>query len=303
MLNEIGLSRVDLNLLALFEVVFQERHVGRAAARLNLSPSAVSHGLGRLRDLLHDPLFIRHPKGIVPTERAAALAAPIGEILARVRQVVVSAEPFDPKRSRRRFTIGTTDGIAAVVVPPLLAAVRRSGPGVDVHVRMLMPPAAPAALDAREVDVAVVPLDGIAARFDARVLYEEDFVIAMRADYPLGLAPSLEAYCAALHLVFSLAGDTRGFMDDVIERHGLSRRIALTVSSFMLGLAIIGETDLVAAMPRGQVQMHGSRFGVVSAELPLSLGRFAIRLVAPKVAAADAGLAWLMTVLETTRPS
>src|SRR5918997_6391986 len=106
MLKETDLSRVDLNLLVLFATVLEERHVGRAAARLNLSPSAVSHGLGRLRRLLKDPLFLRTPKGVVPTARATELAEPIAEILARVRNVVATAEPFDPATSTRRFTIG-----------------------------------------------------------------------------------------------------------------------------------------------------------------------------------------------------
>ncbi len=74
MLNEIDLSRADLNLLVLFETVLKTRHVGRAAEKLNLSPSAVSHGLGRLRQLLNDPQFLRTPKGVVPTERANELA-------------------------------------------------------------------------------------------------------------------------------------------------------------------------------------------------------------------------------------
>lgn len=80
MLNEIDLSRADLNLLVLYEMVLEERNVGRAAERLNLSASAVSHGLGRLRRLLNDPLFLKTPKGVVPTERARALAAPIADI-------------------------------------------------------------------------------------------------------------------------------------------------------------------------------------------------------------------------------
>src|SRR6188474_3982581 len=96
MLNKIDLSRADLNLLALFEVVLEERHVGRAAERLRLTPSAVSHGLGRLRRMLNDPLFLRTPKGVVPTARATELAAPVADILARVRAVVSFAEPFDP---------------------------------------------------------------------------------------------------------------------------------------------------------------------------------------------------------------
>src|SRR5919108_2458436 len=102
MLNEIDLSRTDLNLLVLFEVVLKEQHVGRAARKLNLSPSAVSHGLGRLRRLLNDPLFLRTPKGVVPTARATELAAPIADVLARIRGVMATAAPFDPSTSTRR---------------------------------------------------------------------------------------------------------------------------------------------------------------------------------------------------------
>src|ERR671917_250088 len=109
MLKETDLSRVDLNLLVLFATVLEERHVGRAAARLNLSPSAVSHGLGRLRRLLRDPLFLRHPKGVVPTARADALAAPVGDVLARVRAVLAGAPrvappPPSPRSSARPTT-------------------------------------------------------------------------------------------------------------------------------------------------------------------------------------------------------
>src|SRR6185436_14718837 len=112
MLNRIDLSRADLNLLVLFEAVLEERHVGRAAERLNLSSSAVSHGLGRLRRLLNDPLFLKTPKGVVPTARATELAEPIADILARVRSVISTAAPFDPASSSRRFTIGAPDGVS-----------------------------------------------------------------------------------------------------------------------------------------------------------------------------------------------
>src|SRR3954463_16323459 len=135
MLNEIDLSRVDLNLLSLFEVVYRERHVGRAGDRLNLSPSAVSHGVGRLRRLFDDPLFVRHPKGVVPTERAEAIAGSISDILRQARSLVAGAEPFDAARSSRRFTIGMPDGIASVVLPPLLAAARSVAPRIEIRLR------------------------------------------------------------------------------------------------------------------------------------------------------------------------
>src|SRR5215212_2516264 len=110
MLNKANLARIDLNLLVLFEAVLEERHVARAALRLHVSPSAVSHGLGRLRRLMHDPLFLRQPKGVVPTERAQQLAAPVADILERARRVLDEARTFDPANSSRRFVIGAPDG-------------------------------------------------------------------------------------------------------------------------------------------------------------------------------------------------
>src|SRR5512145_904779 len=131
MLNSAHLSRIDLNLLVLFHVVHEERHVARAAERLSLTPSAVSHALSRLRRLLNDPLFLRTPKGVVPTARAIALAEPIADVLARARNVIAAAEPFDPAKSKRRFIIGSPDGVSPVFLPPLLARLLRRAPGID----------------------------------------------------------------------------------------------------------------------------------------------------------------------------
>src|SRR5262245_66137322 len=128
MLNGVDLARADLNLLVLFESVLEERHVGRAAERLNLTPSAVSHGLGRLRRLLNDPLFLKTPKGVVPTDRAGQLSEQIADVLARARKVIASAAPFDPALSTRRFTIGAPDGAPAVCLPPRLAEPRPVAP-------------------------------------------------------------------------------------------------------------------------------------------------------------------------------
>lgn len=302
MLHEIDLARIDLNLLVLFDAVFEERHVGRAAARLHLSPSAVSHGIARLRRALHDPVFLKHPKGVVPTARAAELAVPVADILARVRQVVGVAVPFKPRTSKRRFAIGAPDAIATVALPGALAAVRREAPGIVVNVTEVEPSTTLAALDARMVDVACYPLDELPARFEARALYEEDFVIAARAGHPLGKKPSLERYAAAQHVLVSPTGASRGFVDDVLAEHGLQRRIALTVPSFLWVLTVLADGDLVAALPRSLVRAHGARFGVAPIEPPLPLGTTRVRAVATRAAMTDAGVAWLMDLLAREAP-
>ena len=303
MLNQIDLSRTDLNLLALFEVVLAERHVGRAASRLSLTPSAVSHGLGRLRRLLNDPLFLRTPKGVVPTARALELSAPVADVLARVRSVMASVAPFDPSTSTRRFAIGAPDGISAVVLRPLLAELSRVAPRVDIGLRQILPsPArvwqtALAELEERLMDIAIIPSDDIPPRFDKRCVYEEDFVIAVRKGHAFADAPTLKRFCAMQHLVVSHTGDPHGFVDELLAKRGLARRIALTVPNFMFALAITAETDLISALPRRFVAIHAGRFGVVGLDPPLALPRFRLNAVAPKVAMMDAGLKWLFDLL------
>jgi DNA-binding transcriptional LysR family regulator len=280
MLNQTDLSRVDLNLLVLFEIVFQERHVGRSAERLHLSSSAVSHGLGRLRTLLGDPLFLKTPKGVVPTERALQLATPVAEILANIRGVVSTAAPFDPRHSTRRFVIGAPDGISSVILPPLLEALHGVAPLIDIG---------------------IIPFDDIPVRFHKAKLYEEEFVIAFRKGHSFQRNPTLKRYCDMEHLVVSHTGDVSGFVDVELAKKGLTRRVALTVPNFVFALSVLAETEMVSALPRRFAEIHGPRFNVVAVKAPLPLPRFSINIVVPKVAMMDAGLAWLVRLLAQAR--
>lgn len=301
--GEHDLSRVDLNLLVLFEAVARERHVGRAAERLNLSASAVSHGLGRLRRLLNDPLFQKHPKGVSPTRRALELAGPISEALDRVRGVIAAAEPFDPFGSRRRFQLGAPDGILAVVLPPLLGKLAQVAPQVDLAAQLLMPVEAPAALDAGAVELALTPLDDVPARFAVRRLYEDDWAIAMRADHPLADRLDLAAYCAASHIVVSLRGDPHANIDQALEAIGGRRRVALTVPHLLLGLQLAGESDLLVAAPCRLARRDAARYGLTVRRPPFALERFGVSAAIADSARGDAGVAWLLRTLNEIWPA
>ena len=311
MLNESNLSRIDLNLLVLFAIVFDERHVGRAAERLNLSPSAVSHGLKRLRRLLNDPLFLRTPKGVVPTVRATELREPVSEVLARIGEIVSTAEAFDPPTSRRRFTIGAPDGVSAVLLPPLLDTLQSSGPHIDLGVRQLLPPNRARGLqtawepvleelEAGTLDVAIVPLETVPARFVMSTLYEESFVIVTRAGHGYPKDPSLDQYCDMQHVVVSLTGDSHGMFDDYLAALGRSRRVALTVPNFMQAMLMLSGTDFATAVPRRLAEVYAGRLDLEIAEIPLARPADQILAVATKAAMMDRGVAWFFGVVEKT---
>lgn len=307
MLHEIDLSRADLNLLVLFEAVFAERHVGRAAARLSLSTSAVSHGLGRLRRLLNDPLFLKTPKGVVPTERAEALAPGIDEALRHVRSVVARAEPFDPAMTRRRMVIGAPDGVSAVLLHTAMSEIAGEAPGLDLGIRQLLPLAdeepgrawrdAFRELEARALDIAIIPSVEGPLRFESRRLYEEDFVLVVRRRHPFLMRPTIETYCESRHLVVSHSGNPHGFVDTLLARQGLARRVVLTVPNFMFACSVVKETDVICAMPRRFSERFAPSMGIAIAEPPMPLGDFRLSAFVPRSAMADAGLMWLLDKL------
>jgi DNA-binding transcriptional LysR family regulator len=313
MLNRIDLSRTDLNLFVLFEAVMEELHVGRAAERLNLTASAVSHGLKRLRSLLDDPLFLKTPRGVTPTQRATELAPDIAELLARTRSIVGTTAPFEPSTTTRRFSIAAPDGVSAVFVMPLMRALANTAPRMGLSFRQLLPRGDTGtpelawrdtfgALDAREMDIAVIPLPDAPARFHTQTIFAEEFVIAMRKGHPYAKRPGLERYCRMQHLVVSHTGDPHGAVDAILAQKGLSRTVAVTVPNFLFALATLAESDFIAALPARFVAMHGGRFGIISVPPPIKLITYQLTLVAPRVAMMDAGLAWMVkTIADVAR--
>ncbi len=109
--------------------------VTRAARRLNLSQTAVSNSLARLRAALKDELFLRRPGGVEPTELALALAGPVAEVLDRLRGTLADHAPFAPAASERVFTIALSEYAEAVLAPPLLERMSREAPGCLLAIR------------------------------------------------------------------------------------------------------------------------------------------------------------------------
>lgn len=134
-----NLRSVDLNLLVVFEAVVDERSVSKAAARLGLTQSAVSHALARLRKVFADELVVRGPGGMEPTPRALHIAEAVTAALCEVQQVIDEQQQFDPGTSKRDFTLRVSEYVAPFLLPPLCVALRSEAPGATLRVLPFRP--------------------------------------------------------------------------------------------------------------------------------------------------------------------
>jgi DNA-binding transcriptional LysR family regulator len=245
------LAGVDLNLLVVFQALHTRRSVTRAALDLGLTQSAVSHALGRLRELLGDALFVRDGRGLAPTPRADALIGPVRAALGELSRALAAPVAFDPADSRRVFTLASVDLFDLAILPAITAALRAAAPRAALHVRA-HGPASVEALHAGELDAAIHPvLDGPdplpTAGLMRRTLLREGFVVFTRADHPFD--GSLDAYVAADHLVVSPDGAGRSPVDAHLAALGLTRRVAARLPQFAAALALVAATDLVLTAP------------------------------------------------------
>jgi DNA-binding transcriptional LysR family regulator len=244
------LGAIDLNLLVVFDAVMQERSVTRAGNRLGLSQPAMSHALARLRHMLKDDLFVRSPRGMVPTPRAEQLASPIRQALDDLQQ---SLEPtrFDPAKATRKFKIAVDNYAAVVLVGPLASHIVKSAPEVILEFRPSGTLDLPELLDRGEIDLAIGPFAKQGERFSHQPLLQDDFVVILRGTHPAAGPGKLtiEKFAALPHLDFSSTAYATDFVDQALKQRKLRRRIGLR-APFLAGEKILLDSDLVAIIRR-----------------------------------------------------
>jgi LysR family transcriptional activator of mexEF-oprN operon len=242
------LRNLDLNLLAVFATLMQERSVTRAGERLGLSQPATSGALARLRETFRDPLFIRTGRSFEPTARALALMERLAPAMAALAEAVAPAIPFDPATDRRDFRIACADDIAIPLLPRLMPVLAAEAPLCTLTVRRGDWKTIPAQLEKAEVSAALGYMaDDLPANAKRRTVVNGHFVV-LRADSDPAPIP-LDTYCARPHVLVTPAGDLRGRADDALTALGRSRRVVLGLTDFALLPSVLAGTDLVATVP------------------------------------------------------
>jgi DNA-binding transcriptional LysR family regulator len=240
---------LDLNLLVVFNAVAQERSATRAAAKLNMTQSAISHALSRLRASLHDDLFVRTPDGMAATPYAERLAGPVRLSLEALRVALEGAAEFDPVSTERGFVIALTNHATLVLATVLVATVSAEAPGVSLDLRPSGTLNVADLLDRGELDLAVGDRAAPGERFSDLQLFENGFAALVRRGHPAGQSGALSfpALAAYPHLVFSSTGEATDFVDAELAKRDLARRVPLRIP-LLSAAPILAQSDMIAVI-------------------------------------------------------
>jgi DNA-binding transcriptional LysR family regulator len=282
----------DLNLLVTLDVLLQEGSVAGAARRLQLSPSAMSRALARLRETTGDPLLVRAGRGLVPTPRALELRERVGQLVQDSQAVLRPAKKLNLKKLLRTFTLRTSEGFVETFGPALIARVAAEAPGVML--RFVQKPdkdSTPLREGAVDLETGVISqTTGPEVRVQA--LFRDRFVGVVRAGHPLRKGSITPArYAGGQHISVSRRGPDKGPIDEALNQLGLQRQVATVVAGFSTALALARASDLIATVPERHT--GNLRIGMYSFPLPLPMPEVTVSLLWHPRLHADLAHRWL----------
>ena len=245
------MSDPDFNLLVALDILLAEASVAGAARRLNLSTSAMSRTLSRLREVTGDPILVRAGRNMVLTPWAEASRDRARNAVHEARAVLQpSLETLKVENLARLFTIRANDGFVVAFGPALIAAVAEAAP--DVCIRFAPKPEKTSRyLREGLVDLEIGVQSNMGPEIRLQRLFQDRFVGAVRKAHPLASLPEIgiNEYVAWGHVVAAPDGSLHGFVDDALAESGMKRKVASVVPGFPTALSVALASDLIAMVP------------------------------------------------------
>ena len=271
------LTKIDLILLVVLEGLLQVISVGRSADRLNLSSSAVSHALRRLRTLFDNELLVRQGRTMIPTARAKALEQALPGALATIAHLLEDPSPFDPATSTRVFHLVAPDFVTPLILS-LLEETAHRAPGIAVE----MAPFTSASISEMKLgrhDVLIAPSTLQDNDLRGQVLGRWPWAVFGRAAHPAFRDWSLETWASYPHLQVRTTGSTHGGpVDTEAVRRGITRRVGATVPHFSVAAPALAQTDMLLTVPSVVLGSMAAAFDLDHRPAPLDLAPLELSL-------------------------
>lgn len=293
---------IDLNLLAAFDALMNERNVTRAATQVGVSQPAMSAALSRLRKLLGDPLFLRSADGLLPTQRARELAEPISQALRQLEATLVKKPDFVPSEAKLTVNLGLSDYPAFVLLPALLEALAQQAPGITINVHAFNDrDHAVDLLDAGAIDAAIgVPPSYPEGRILTRPILRDEFVTIIASKHPAARrGMPMETYLSLPHALASPEGQRYGLVDEALTQRGHQRTLALALPQMFALPAIVARTGMTATVMK-RVALHSPAVQqLVLFPPPIALPDIVFHLIWHRRSGSHPAQQWLRMLFES----
>ncbi len=295
----------DLNLLRVLDAILRESSTVRAGERLGMSQSAVSGALARLRHALGDQLFVRQGQGLSPTDYARSLALPVHEELDRLERLLAGPPSFDAATASLSFKLAGSDFFAECLMPRLGHKLQTLAPGIRVQLVDLVPQSYVDSLERYDADMALVPDADFPDWVERKPFFWSGFTAIARKDHPeikkAHLSPGevmpLDLFCALGQVLFSPEGKLRAMGDAALASIGRERKVAMTMPVFSGVCRAVGESDLIALVPRQFAEKVAPALGLELYALPFPLAPALIVGVWHKRSTANSADMWMRNLV------
>ncbi|MGC3983272.1 MAG: LysR family transcriptional regulator [Pseudorhodoferax sp.] len=292
------LSRIDLNLFAVFDAIYRERGITAAARQLHLSQPAVSHALARLRELLGDPLFERQGNVMIPTPMARTMAGTVHAALGGLDRMLRQVGQFDPASSQRLFKVASSGSAELSFLPDLVERLAREAPGIQVATVRADRGHLEEDLRSGELDLALDIVLPLTAEIRRQPIGASELVVLARAGHPvIGPGFDMDAYLAQEHVLVTGRRRGVGLEDVALGRLGMQRQIRVRCQRHGAARAIVARTDLLATMSRTQAVLDDAHAGIQVLALPVALPALETFLYWHASADADPASQWFRAAM------
>lgn len=290
------LTGIDLNLFVVFEAIYTERNLTRAAGVLNVTQPAVSNALARLRAQFDDPLFARRGGAMVPTPVAQSLILPVRQALARLRTGLDARARFDPETAGRTFHIAMRDASAAMLLPALARHLASAAPNVQVQAHSVDRAEIGMELAAGTLDLAIDIPELQRADLMSMALISDRYVCVMRKGHPdAGKPMTLDRFTALRHIAISSRRRGRTLIEAALARAGRQANTVMRVPMFQMALDVVRGSDLIATLP----SLLARGLDVATAALPFPSPAVDSLLYWHRNAESDPANIWMRGAIET----
>ncbi|WP_290771023.1 LysR family transcriptional regulator [Hoeflea sp.] len=284
---------LDLNLLVVLDALLTTRNVSRAGEVLNLSQSATSGALARLRDYFGDTLLVQQGRGMVPTPLGAALAPQIRNALTQIEGTIIARPGFEPAIADREIRIIASDYVMVVWLAPVISAIAMEAPGL--RFRIDPPTVDPEGqLDSGSADLLLMPGKYLAEQHPSAHCFDDEYcVIACERNPEIGSSISVEEFYAASHVDAAFPTVVPGYTDWFTRQSGQERQVGVLAGGFAALPYFVLGSRRIALVHKRLARIYAEHLPIRMLPAPFDIPKIEERLQWHRFADEDECLRWV----------